>query len=266
MNGTRRNPALSCAAALAVASPAFAQAGGGTATNAPRVVITEIMYNPNSKEEKGQTEWVEIANVGNAPIDIKDWRLDDEDRFDWGKFSCTLAPGGAVVLCNADFVTEEEFRAAWLPTPAEEGSVADPASACQVIAVKWGGLANTPGPDNEILKLLNDKGDTVCEVKQQGQWPDCSRPDGSSIYLIDLAATNLSDGKIWKRSDNGVAGAHANSKSEIYGGNDVGSPGTVPGLTPGAGGGPVAAKPPDSGKRSPPTSQPTTKPGNTIDY
>jgi hypothetical protein len=237
----------------------------------PRVIITEIMYNPDSEEAKGQTEWVEIANVGDAPIDIKDWRLDDEDKFDWGKFSCTLQPGGVLVLCNADYVREADFRAAWLAAPAgaagaPDNASADPSSACQVIAVKWGGIANSPGPDNEVIRLLDDKGATVCEVKQEGQWPDCTRPDGSSIYLIDLTASNLSDGRLWKRSDKGVAGARDNVKGEIFNGIDIGSPGLVAGLSLAAGSGPVAANPADSSKPAPPSSQPTTKPGHVIDY
>jgi hypothetical protein len=260
MHATFRGRALPIFAAMAFASSAFGQA---------RVIITEIMYNPNSKEEKGQTEWVEIANVGDQPIDIKDWRLDDEDRFDWGKFTCTLAPGGVAVLINADFLTEEQFRTAW--PAADDASAGTPANTCQVITVKWGGIANSPGADNEMLKLLNEQGETVCEVKQAGQWPSCDRPDGSSIYLIDLAASNLSDGKIWKRADKGVAGARTNTKTEIFGGNDVGSPGFVPGLN---GGGAVAAKPPATGDNttaappaaSPPASQPAAKPANTIDY
>lgn len=65
----------------------------------PRVIITEIMYNPNSNEQRGETEWVEIANVGSESIAINNWRLDDEDQADWGKFSCMLAPGD--VRCSS---------------------------------------------------------------------------------------------------------------------------------------------------------------------
>ncbi len=265
---------LAALAAFALSSSAFA---GG------RVIITEIMYNPNSKEDKGQAEWVEIANVGDDAIEIKDWRLDDEDKWDWGKFTCTLAPGGVAVLYNADYLTEAQFREAW--DQRGEDDMPD----YQAIGVKWGGIANSPGPENEILQLLDDKGAVVCQVKQEGQFPECNRPDGMSIYLVDLMASELSDGKIWKRSDAGVAGAHANQKTESFGGNDIGSPGFVSGLDsagtlaaapgqPGKSSGKAAgkskatkpvAKTPD--KKSPPAasqpaSQPTSKPDNKIDY
>lgn len=246
---------LATLAALALTSGALA---GG------RVIITEIMYNPNSKEERGQTEWIEIANVGDETIDIKDWRIDDEDRWDWGRFSCTLVPGEVAVLMNADYLTEAQFREAW------DGESTAGASAYQVIGVNWGGIANAVAADNEILQLKNDKDEIVCEVQQQGQWPECGRPDGASIYLVNLAATDLSDGRLWKRSDKGVAGARSNVKGAIFNGNDVGSPGFVPGLDGGA----VAAaprkppvdKPSNKTGSAPAASQPTSRPDNKIDY
>jgi len=228
-----------------------------------RVVITEIMYNPNSKEDKGQTEWIEIANVGDQAVEIKDWRIDDEDKWDWGKFTCTLVPGGVAVLVNSDYLTEQQFREAW-----DAGESAGPPE-YQVIPVKWGGIANSPAADNEIVQLLNDKGEVMCEVKQQGQWPECARPDGASIYLVDLSAEDLNDGRIWKKADKGVAGARTNAKTEIFNGNDIGSPGFVPGLD----GGPVAAGPKKPGAKpsnkpgaKPAASQPTSRPDNKIDY
>ena len=284
-----RNHVIPCLLALAASTAfptaALAKEDGG----AGRVIITEIMYNPNSKEDKGQAEWVEIANVGDEAVEIKHWRLDDEDKWDWGKFSCTLAPGGVAVLFNADYLTEEQFRAAW--DTKGDGETPD----YQAIGVKWGGVANTPGPENEILQLLDDTNSVVCEVKQVGQFPECNRPDGMSIALVDLKASELSDGKIWKRSDTGVAGAHANNKTETFGGNDIGSPGFVPGLdsigtmaaSPGGGDKhdkstgktparakdtkPVAKKPEKSPDKKPATTapaatQPTSKPDNKIDY
>jgi hypothetical protein len=58
-----------------------------------RVIITEIMYNPDSNERNGETEWVELANVGDEEVRIIDWKLDDEDRGSWGLFSVALRAG-----------------------------------------------------------------------------------------------------------------------------------------------------------------------------
>jgi hypothetical protein len=221
----------------------------------PRVIITEIMYNPNSDERDGETEWVEIANVGTDTIEIKDWRLDDEDKKNWGKFSCTLQPGGVAVIINGDVLKEEQFRAAWDPAGGDSSTKID----YQVIAVKWSGIGNNPSATDEVLQLRNDKGEVVCEVKQQGEWPSCKKPDGPSIWLSDLKAANISDGKLWHRSEIGKDGAHKNKKTAFFNGTDIGSPGYVPGLS-------AAPAPAASASNDNPGADEKPKSSNTIDY
>jgi len=228
-----------------------------SAVGQARVVITEIMYNPNSNEKKGETEWVEIANVGSESLEMKDWRLDDEDKAKWGKFSCTLAPGGVAVLINGDCVKEEQFRAAWDITPESGDTTAKPSY--QVIPVKWSRISNSPSATDEILQLRNDRDEAVCEVKQQGEWPSCKKPDGPSIWLSDLKATNLSDGKLWRRSENGKDGAHHNKQTSIFDGVDVGSPGFVPGLTPAPANMTSSGAPAPTDSTKTPTKTPETK-------
>ena len=222
----------------------------------PRVIITEIMYNPNSDEKKGETEWVEIANVGTETIELKDWRLDDEDKKNWGKFSCTLSPGGVAVLINTDAVKEDEFRAAWDSAGGDSSTKLE----YQVIPVKWSGLGNSPSATDEVLQLRNDKDEVVCEVKQEGQWPSCRKPDGPSIWLSDFKAENISNGAIWHRAEEGKDGAHINKKTDIFNGHDIGSPGYVPGLS-------SAPQPaPASASDGKPGADDKPKSGNTIDY
>jgi hypothetical protein len=197
-----------------------------------RVIITEIMYNPASSERGGATEWVEIANVGDQEVQLTDWKLDDEDRGSWGAFSCTLAPGAVAVLVNERTVDEATFRAAWdVPQSDTEGSAPPPVY--QLIPVSWGGLANRPDAENEILQLLDTEGTVVCEVNiQSGDgWPDCSATDGASIYLVDLSATAFNVGKLWKRSEADTDNAHACTPNDVFDKADVGSPGFVPDLT-----------------------------------
>jgi len=204
-----------------------------------RVIITEIMYNPASDERLGQTEWVELANIGREVIQIKDWKLDDEDPAGWGAFSITLKPGGVVVLVNEAAVAEEQFRKAWDERSGAEGESEAEAeeepeeeSAYQIVPVKWASLANSPSAENEILRLLDGQGNIICEVNFQegGDWPVCGRPDGASIWLTDLAATDLNDGKVWKRSVKGEHGARACRPTKVFDAEDVGSPGFVSGL------------------------------------
>lgn len=198
-----------------------------------RIVITEIMYDPASKEDKGQTEWVEIANLGSETIEIKDWRLDDEDRDEWGTFSCTIEPAGVVVLINGDVISESDFRAAWDGVTSEMPAPGSPSKPMyQVIPMKWGSLANSPTDENEVLRLLDEHDDIVCEVnfKKGGDWPD-NKPSGASIWLTDLTATNLNLGELWTRSEAGKDGGRAVTTTPMFDGADVGSPGYVHGLS-----------------------------------
>ena len=202
--------------AASLAMPAMAQ-----------VMITEIMYNPASKETKGETEWVEIANVGKEVVEIKGWRLDDEDNGDWGTFDCTLQPGAVAVIVNSAAVTEEKFRAAW-DADASLGA----APAYLVIPVTWGSLGNNPTADNETLRLLNDKGEVLCEIDVQsgGEWPEVTNDDGCSVWLTDLRAPDLGSGKFWRKSVAGEQGARKCMPNEAFDKADIGSPGYVPGL------------------------------------
>ncbi|MDY7109502.1 MAG: lamin tail domain-containing protein [Planctomycetota bacterium] len=217
-------------ALLAASSAAFGEG---------RIVITEIMYNPDSNERGGATEWVELANVGDEPIQITDWKLRDEDRSGWGAFSVRLEPGGVVVLVNEKAVSEASFRAAWdadSPIHGESEPMTDPGEetsgepAYAIIPVKWGSLANSPSAENERLKLLDEKGEVICEVnfEEGDDWPICGNPDGASIWLTDLAATDLNDGKLWRPSEAGEAGARVCRRTEVFDGADVGSPGALP--------------------------------------
>ncbi len=223
---------------LLAASVAIGSLSAGPAVTAPaegRVIITEIMYNPASEEAKGETEWVEIANVGDATIELIDWRLDDEDTQEWanwGPFSVTLPPGAIAVLVNEAAVTEETFRKAWgLDVPNTDGR-----EKCIIIPVRWGSLANTADEQNEVLQLLNADGKVACEVnyQTQGSWPRVGRPDGSSIYLHDITASNLNDGANWRASRDDEEGRNAGirpvKRNEVFNGADFGSPGFVAGL------------------------------------
>src|SRR5690349_21033417 len=68
---------------------------------APKLVITEIQYDPSSEEsDDQQTEWVEIQNVGAESVNLKGYQLtsgskakphDAKQRFVLGEIS--IAPG-----------------------------------------------------------------------------------------------------------------------------------------------------------------------------
>ncbi|MEM7313739.1 MAG: lamin tail domain-containing protein [Planctomycetota bacterium] len=184
----------------------------------PEVVISEIMYNPDSDEASpGVAEWVELVNVGSTPVDLSSWRLDDEDSTNWGPIptGVELQPNEIIVLYDEDFLIETEFRTSW--------SV--PASA-QVVGVTWGSLANSPSSTSEILTLLDATTAVQDEVNydDSGDWPS-DNPDGASIYLTDLGSDN-NVGINWARSVAGVDDAR--NPVSPFSVIDEGSPGFVP--------------------------------------
>lgn len=186
-----------CHAFVAAAIVAGPMGPCGTCRAAGRIVISEVMYNPASDEDRGQSEWVEIANVGDAPIVLAGWRLDDEDKLpmdDWGTFTCTLGPGGIAVLVNAAAVDEVQFRAAWdpeaVPAPPESAvpnGLAAGVHSYVVLPVKWGGISNSPGDGNEVLRLLDADNQVMCTVAlgNGGDWPKLSQAGGPSVYLTN---------------------------------------------------------------------------------
>lgn len=197
-----------------------------------QVIITEIMYNPDSFEgvvgdesKPNQTEWVEIYNAGKEAVSLEGWYLEDGDGKTVGlPESAKIEPGEAIVLIpGVQSVTD--FRAAW-------------GKGFQVFKLDgWAkgedplnGLANSPDEKNEVLTLRNKKGEVIDEVNydDEGDWPSDS-PDGPSIALKPdaLDATKNDDGKNWVRSEKGKLGADNPKETEEYSAEDVGSPGKV---------------------------------------
>ncbi len=203
-----------------------------------QVVISEIMYNPNSNEgwpgdpnnpdDKGKpnaVEWVELYNTGDVAVDLSGWALADEDGQTKAlRDGAVIEPGEAVVIVPSA-TSPAGFHAAW------GGSfVVHPVEG-------WGegglyNLANGPSETNEVLRLIDANGSTVDEVNydDEGDWPS-DRPDGASIYLpADMLDAEKNDaGMNWKLSEKGVDGAKKNRVSGDFNGVDIGSPGRVPG-------------------------------------
>ncbi len=77
-----------------------------TALAAPKLVITEIMYDPTSPEsDDQQTEWVEIQNCGDTSVDVQGMQItsgsktkphDPKQRYVLR--SGTIAPGGYFLI------------------------------------------------------------------------------------------------------------------------------------------------------------------------
>ena len=199
-----------------------------TDNEAGSVIITEIMYDPAGAEQS--TEWIEIINRGTTTADMSGWRLDDEDKQNWGAIpnGSLLAPGEIAVLYNRFFglISETTFRTDW--------SVPESA---KVFGVDWsmeddgsnkgrGGLFNAPTDSNEILTLA-DAASTVLNTVNFAEdgtlWPAYS--NGSSLYLFD-ASTDNNVGTNWRSARVGVDGSRRPTGS-VFSTSDIGSPGRV---------------------------------------
>ncbi len=199
-------------------------AGNPCADVTRNVIITEIMYNPDSSESApNDVEWVEIYNAADTTVDIAGWYLQDEDGLSGTAPTGTfLLPWGVVVLVPGN-QTSADFQTAW------------PTADVVVPLLDWGlgglnGLANSPSDTNEVL-TLRDRNGTIqdqANFDDSDPWPP-DQPDGVSIYLLPTTITREANdlGVNWARSSLDIDGALANVRTADFNGTDVGSPGIV---------------------------------------
>jgi predicted extracellular nuclease len=193
-------------------------------TEPANIIITEIMYDPNSTEDNW--EWIEIYNAGNSSADLSGFVVDDNNSVAHASAniaSGTLDAGEQAVLYNVDDVSAADFQAAW-------GTV-------NLIPVtNWAAMSlNNAGDQLSLWDSFSDySGDNITHANaidtvtfnSGAGFPD---PVGPSIYLTDLEADN-NIGSNWATSTVGGATPLFNGyQSLAAGGNagtDVGSPGT----------------------------------------
>ncbi|MFO0014801.1 MAG: Ig-like domain-containing protein, partial [Planctomycetota bacterium] len=194
------------------------------------VLISEIMYNPQGGATQEQrNEWVEIFNNGTTTVDLSGWRLNDEDKQDWGRIASgsLLLPGEVAVLYNSLYGlnTDTLFRTDWKV----------PASA-KVFGVAWsmeddgsnkqrGGLFNSPAIGQEVLTLQDPSNNNIdlVDFARDGGWP--ASPESASIYVVNPAADN-NVGTNWLAAVAGIDGA-VRASGSVFNNNDRGSPGRV---------------------------------------
>ena len=196
------------------------------------VIITEIMYNPNSSESNTKTQYIEIGNTTGSSIDLSGWTIDDEDSDGPNTIPAgTIIPAyGIVVICGG---TEADFRSSW-------GSAIDVNAI--IVSLEDDGqtmfnLSNSPSSTNEIIQLSDASANLIDEVNYDDSNPWPSDNGASSIYLnllpSSMNSTNNDDGSNWSNSVSGTDGAIQNNSttgsSGVWNGNDIGSPGNVQG-------------------------------------
>jgi len=219
-------PIVATAGVNDAGQPAQGSPGNGAALTppAPTLVISEIMYDPNSAEN--DWEWVEVYNPGATTLDLAGWVIDDGNNVTQSAANIAaglVAAGDTAILYNADAIVDPaDFTAAWGQVPA-------------LIAVtNWGAMSLNNGGDTVALwsSFADYAGDeeTFANAVDVVDYDAAGFPDpvGASIYLTDLAADNA-QGANWAASVAGDATpAGPTVVSEAKGGNggaDTGSPG-----------------------------------------
>ncbi|AFY57726.1 putative extracellular nuclease [Rivularia sp. PCC 7116] len=230
ITGTGSTLALTLTAQTNGGSEAFAFQNilieGDTAPTPANLVISEIMYNPNSSED--DWEWVEVYNAGGSTADLSGYVIDDgNNSFQTAAniASGSIAAGETAILYNVDDVAVADFEAAW-------------GTGINLIGVtNWGAMGLNNGGDRVSLwsNFTDYSGDEATfanvidtvEFDDDGTvWP--SDNGSASIYLTDLSADN-NVGTNWALStESGATPAGSGYMSFAAGGNsggDVGSPG-----------------------------------------
>lgn len=174
-----------------MATPAASAAVGG------QIRITEWMYKGNGGE------FVELTNVGDAPVDLAGWSYDDSGAipggFDLSGFG-VVAAGESVVFTESDVDT---FRSAW--------------SLCDGVKL-LGGYTNNLGREDEI-NVFDSADQLVDRLTYGDDTIGGIRTDGTSgvVSAAGLGANNINE---WSFSSVGDAEGATQSAN-----GDTGSPG-----------------------------------------
>ncbi len=196
------------------------------------VVITEIMYNPDSVENNpSETEWVELYNNTDSPIDLAGWYLaDDVTRS--GDFPSYILGARSSVVAIPLVGDTTEYTNGWGSQYLQITSVGDTGN---------GGIAGSNlSNGGESLRIVKPGGTTELVTDAvffksgfvDPLWPRLS-PDGPSIYMLPAGpyeALANDDPLAWDKSINGQNGAALVELTALYNGDDIGSPGFLQGL------------------------------------
>jgi hypothetical protein len=147
------------------------------------IVINEINY--NSSPEKDTKDWVELYNVGNTSVNLKNWIISDKGS----EFGYTfpsdiiLSPGMYYVVCRE----MEAFRLVWPEIVNTTGDMNF-------------GLSST-GDD---VNLFDSEGNLIDFVNYTPNlpWPTDANGTGASIELVNPLTDN-NKGSNWKSSSDG---------------------------------------------------------------
>lgn len=185
-------------------------------TPKPNLHITEIMSSESTNNSTGDTsknsDWWELSNFGNFPVNLQDYRWDD-NHFSFSDAdtitnNVTIQPGESIIL--AEDMTPDQFRAWWGPQNL-------PAN-LQIITYPKIGFSAT----GDAVTLWNAAATTESDFIDSVSISTATR--GISF---GFDPTQLSDSGFLGFAPDGLSMADINGAFVAPIGGDVGSPGTI---------------------------------------
>jgi len=188
------------------------------------IIISEIMYNPNSPDS--DWEWVEVYNDTSAAIDLSGWVMDDGNGTPHMKsniMSGNIPPHKTAILFNSDALNPYDFKAAWNM----ENTL--------IPVTDWGTMGLNNSGDKISLwdnfsayegdHLSHTKALFTIEYSDDSPWP---ADNGSgSIFLKDLSS-DYTNGENWALSTIGeitpIGTCRQSTAEGTNTGADIGSP------------------------------------------
>jgi hypothetical protein len=125
------------------------------------VVVTEVMFDPETPSSERASEWFEIANVGTEPIDLAGWKVATATGTSHTISALTVAPGGRAVLAasgdpaaNGGITPDYVFGVGTLPLHNDVGRVVIQGPTGAVAdEVEWSAARGFPLPSGRSIEL-----------------------------------------------------------------------------------------------------------------
>lgn len=152
-----------------------------------QISINEIMYDLSSGSDSGR-EWIEIFNDGNEAIDLKSWKLSEDDK---NHNAFTSAQGGSVVSAQSHAVitdTPTKFLIDW---PNYQGVIFDAAFSLGNTSGKIT-IKNDTGSDIDFVNYnsgMGAGGNGNSLQKNSSAWISASPTPGAQNATVDTEAT-----------------------------------------------------------------------------
>lgn len=174
---------------LSVLSPVGAVSAAAPAADPTSDVrINEIAQNI------GETDWVELANVGTAPVDVSGWKLfDNSDTRDFALASGTVIPAGGHLVVDVD--VDVDGRTGFGLGRADEVRLFQPGTDGLVLVDQFGWSDHTPTTYGRCPDGTGAFGATAAPTP--GAANQCAASPADSVRINEIESSDAAGGSDW---------------------------------------------------------------------